>query len=1394
MDKILADLLVKQQAQIDLLTNMVTNMNVNQAGPQVGLSEESLMEKLSNAMEIFTFSSEEGRTFDKWYRRYHDIFAEDGKNLSDAAKVRLLLRKIGTIEHNLYLDHILPKAPADYDFKKTIEILTQKFSRQESLFSIRWKCLQASRPEGINLATHAANINRLCEEFQLKKLSDDQFKCLIFIGSLQSHKDKEIRARLLSKVNSFSVSEEAGDNTQQVTLDSLVEEAQRILNLHKDTSLISSHPTPAVSAIKNVSHSKSKNKAKSKPSSACWNCGGMHYAKFCEFKNHKCTKCNKMGHKEGYCKSNKEDLKLNSSNSKYSRANVLQEVNSIDESNGDTRKYITATVNNQPVHFQIDTAADVTLISKETWDSLGNPSSDGHQSRQIKCASNQNINIIAEFEAEVKIYDKMVVGKILVTSNLQLFGIDFITKFGLWDVPLNAICNQVNDENVSMQFIVDELKSEFPEVFENSTGQCKNIKAHLTLKDNVSPVYCAKRPVPYAALNDVETELERLESLGIISPVEYSTWAAPIVVVRKSNGKVRICADFSTGLNNALESNQYPLPLLDDIFAQLSNSKCFTKIDLADAFLQFELDFESKKYLTINTHKGLFQYNRLPFGVKTAPAIFQCSIEQVLSGIDGVIPYIDDILIHAPDSQTMSQRVKAVLKRLKHYNLRARLEKCEFYTKQVRYLGYIIDQHGVHSDPKQVEPILNMPSPSNIQELRSFLGAINYYGKFLPRMYDLRAPLNHLLNKNVKFIWDSKCQNAFERFKEILCSDLLLAHFNPSMPVKVSADASNNGIGACISHVYQDGTEKAIAHASRTLTETEKRYSQIEKEGLALVFATKKFHRYIYGRKFQLVTDHKPLLSIFGNKKGIPVYTANRLQRWALNLLSYDFEISYTSTDKFGNADVLSRLISNSGKCNDDYVIASIQLEEDLDQELGEIIEKLPVSRSTIKRFTNSDKILKQVRIFLQKGWPNKEVIQDKELLQYFYRRESLSMSQGCLMFSERIIIPEKLRKTILKQLHKCHTGMEAMKMLARSYIFWPKIDEDIKTKAQQCSICAENAKTPVKTLLHSWPRTIRPLERIHIDIAGPVDNKYYLVIVDSFSMVPAVYICNSITSKIMIEKVSEYFSWFGNAETLVSDNGTQFVSTEFEEFCQSRGCRHITSPPYHPMSNGRAERFVDTLKRSLKKIKLEGGGITDLNDFLQRYRTTPNRSIDGKAPIEMLLNKTIRTNFDLLKEDLPHHSNQRNIYMENQFNQHHGSKERTFEVGQQVLAKEFTQNKWYWSPGKVMERIGSVMYVVWLQNNKMIRVHTNQLKQRHYEDNSSTNDLPLNLLLDINSFPTNTKPTQIQPTQLSTPTPMEILSDESVPQAPTTSRTRNRKFYGNPGVTTRSRRLELTS
>ena len=545
-------------------------------------------------------------------------------------------------------------------------------------------------------------------------------------------------------------------------------------------------------------------------------------------------------------------------------------------------KYIIVLINKRPVKFQFDTTSDITLISRSTWELLGKPTL--KDTTHVACsASGNKIQLTGELIFDVSFKEKRNSDVCFITdsSNLNLLGLDFIEKLDLFKVPLNSIFNtcQVNSAADTDKHFMSILKAKFNNVFQEGLGCCTKVKATLKLKSDSKSIFRSKRPVQYAALSTVENEQNRLQQAGVIQPINYSSWAATIVMVKKANGKVRLCADFSTGLNDALDVHQYPLPEPEDLFTKLNGGTCFAKLDLADAYLQMEVDEDSNNLLTKNTHRGLFQFCRLPFGIKSAPAIFQQTMDTMLSGLPGVFAYINDIIITGTTLEELLHHLTSVLDRIQQYGFRLRLEKCKFFQTSVKYLGFIYDKNGRRPDPENIHVIKQLTAPTDLSTLCSFLGLVSHYGSFLPELHKLRGPLNNLLQKDTKWNWSNSCKESFEKIKSLLSSDQLLTHYDPSIDITVVSDASDYGVGAVISLIFPDGSEKAIAHSSKSLTPTEHKYSQIEKEALVITFAVKKFHKMLYGRHFTQITDHKPLISIFGSKKGILVYTANRLQR-----------------------------------------------------------------------------------------------------------------------------------------------------------------------------------------------------------------------------------------------------------------------------------------------------------------------------------------------------------------------------------------------------------------------------------------------------------------------------------------------------------------------------------
>ena len=431
----------------------------------------------------------------------------------------------------------------------------------------------------------------------------------------------------------------------------------------------------------------------------------------------------------------------------------------------------------------------------------------------------------------------------------------------------------------------------------------------------------------------------------------------------------------------------------------------------------------------------------------------------------------------------------------------------------------------------------------------------------------------------------------------------------------LAADASAYGIGAVISHKFPDGSERPVAYASCTLSSSKRNYAQIEREALSLIFSICKFHQYLYGCEFCLVTDHKPLMAILGPKQGIPSLAAARMQRWALMLSAYTYTIHFRPTTAHGNADGLSRLpITSSSLIGNPAEPSIFNLSQ---------IEALPVVAADVESATRADPILSQVLCSLRRGWPERV---SERLLPYCRRREELTVEGDCILWGCRVVIPAKLHSRLLEELHKGHSGMVRMKSVARSYFWWPGLESDIQKCARACTACQANKYSPAKAPLHTWSWPSSPWERIHVDYAGPMNNKMFLLILDAYSKWPEIYIQSNATSSRTITTLREVFARLGLPKQIVTDNGPQFVSEEFETFLKANGIRHIQMARYHPATNGAVEHLVQTLKQALRAGAQSGMGKEQmLSSFLLWYRNTPHATT-GVSPSSLLFGHTTYT------------------------------------------------------------------------------------------------------------------------------------------------------------------------
>ena len=1227
----------------------------------------------------------------------------DVNSVENSKLVPTLLTVVGSRTYSLIRGLVSPSLPREKSYEELVALLKKHFDPEPIVIAERYHFYQRSQKSGESIADYLASLRRLASRCKFQDFLSQALRDRLVCGLLS----ETILKALLSKAD--LTLEKALEISR--SMEAAAKKTKELQGSQRNSSVLHLPASRNRSTLQSTNRSTPQSSVT--PGKPCNRCGrGNHNGQECKFRNAECHKCGKVGHIAPVCKTKSagHGKSQSRSNNKWlatteqpaveqphTASNNQEEPLYVVRDRSSQPYMVELQVNGQPLTMEVDTGAAMSLAPESVLADLLPFTELQKTTSVLRTYTGEQIPVKGTISVDVQYggqqHRKL---KLLVVhgSGPCLMGRDWLRVVKLDWKTVGRVSVSENLQNR-----VESLKEKYQDVFAETLGTINSHKAKLHVKENARPKFFKPRSVPYAMRERVESEIERLEQEGVIEKVTYSEWASPIVPVPKPNGRLRLCVDYKVTVNPAMDVDQYPLPRPEDIFASLSGGQQFTTLDLANAYNQMVLDEDSRKYVTINTHKGLYQYTRLPFGIASAPAIFQRTMDTILQGIDGVACYIDDIIVTGRAAEEHLQHLEEVFKCLQKHGIHVRLPKCRFLQDSVEFLGHRIDADGIHTTENKLQAIVQAPAPKTVPELRSFLGLINYYGKFIPNAATILHPLNELLRKESKWKWSRKCQSSFEQAKEALVSSKVLVHYNPSLPIRMAGDASAYGIGAVISHILPDGTEHPVAFASRTLTASEKNYSQVEKEALSLVFGVKRFNSYLYGRRFTLVTDHKPLTVILGPKKGIPALAAARLQRWAWILSAYTYEIEFRPTGEHCNADGLSRLPLSGIPPEDNFTdIRVFNISQ---------MEALPVTTNNLRAATGSDPVLSKVIRYLRGYWP-----QDHNIPQYlrpfFNRRNELTVEEGCLLWGIRVVIPKRLRIKLLQELHRDHPGVSRMKSVARSYMWWPGLDKEVEQLAKSCQSCQAVKRAPSVVPLQPWIWPSKPWQRVHLDFAGPFQGSMFLVGVDAYSKWPEVRIMSSTTTLKTLDVLREWFASHGIPEHLVTDNGPQFVSDEFETFTKRNGIKHVRSAPYHPASNGLAERFIQSLKQSLQASRDDGRSLVQrVSSYLLTYRTT-SHATTGAPPCKLLMQRDLRTRFTFLIPDcgksvLDKQSQQKTTHDRT-------SRSREWSVGDKVMARNLRPGS-DWIPGTITEKLGPVTYMVATEEGQLWKRHADQLK-----------------------------------------------------------------------------------
>ena len=729
---------------------------------------------------------------------------------------------------------------------------------------------------------------------------------------------------------------------------------------------------------------------------------------------------------------------------------------------------------------------------------------------------------------------------------------------------------------------------------------------------------------------------------------EPTDWVNIIVLSETTNDrgevtKIRVCLD-PRDLNKAIKREHYYTKTIDEVVTQLNDAKFFSVVDAKKGYWHVPLDEASSYLTTFNTPFGRFRFTRLPFGLVVSQDVFQKHLDSALDGLKGVTGIADDTFVFGATEKEHDENMVNLMNRSREKGIKFNKDKMQFKCQEVSFFGHKWTPDGIKPDYKKISAIQNMAPPENRKDLQSFLGLVNYLTRYSGRLASITAPLRDLTKKDIAYIWGPERHHAFQQVKEEFTLMGVLRYFDSSVETFIQTDASQRGLGAVL---LQQG--QPVCYATKALTDTEKNYSNIEKDTLGVVWGLERFNYFIFGKHCTVNTNHKPLESIF--KKSLSSCPP-RLQRFLMRALKYDVTVNYVKGPDVPIADALSRVSPQLASAN------------------GQL-PKIHVHHITVFE-----------------GWPQKREKCPPLLHNYWNFREELIVEDGLLLKGDRILIPPTLRPEIPDIIHQGHLGQEKCLLRGRTCVFWPGITKDIINKVHQCEPCQKcQRKAPKEPILQLQP-PCRPWERLSSDMFQ-FKGQQYLLLTDQYSRFPIIRRLTSTTSSAIISNLKSIFAEHGIPLQLVTDNDPQYSSAEFDGFMTTYGVEHITTSPMYPQSNGSAERMVQTVDSILKKCEEDK---EDPYTALLSYRATP---LDNqlKSPAELLTGRNFKTSLPMYQRNPPdspdYEATRIKLTMRKEkerqyFNQRSGPPKKPLRVDQPM--RMFDHQSQTWQPGVIIQ------------------------------------------------------------------------------------------------------------
>ena len=1025
---------------------------------------------------------------------------------------------------------------------------------------------------------------------------------------------------------------------------------------------------------------------------SCYNCDGQHGPRNpCPARGQECYNCGRRGHYSRSCHSGRRQ---------NPRPRGHENVNATFEEGDDDVTYaygintanksmsptVDVSIHGKKINFLIDTGASINVMDEQDFNEIRHyVKLKKSTTRIFPYKSTSPIETLGEFKT--KLVCNTRTGK-RSTSNVLIHVVKHNGRTGesllsfktAEKLGLVQILNRINGEITE----TESLLAEYSDLFQG-LGKLKNYKVKLHIDESVQPVAQPHRRIPFHIRKKVEEQLAKLEAADIIEPVHEATpWISPILVVPKPRKpeEIRICVDMRRA-NEAVKRERHLMPTRDEIIQDLDGSTIFSKLDLNQGYHQLELEPESRYITTFSTHIGLRRYKRLNFGVSSASEIFQNTIRQAIDGIPGVKNISDDILVHGKTAADHRRSLRAILQRLRDCNLTLNKEKCEFNKPSIIFYGHKFSAAGMSPDPEKVSAIKRAAAPITAAEVRSLLGTVTYFSRFIPDLATVTQPLRALTVKDAPWEWTDKQQNALDTIKERLTSDTVMTYFDPEKITELIVDASPVGLGAMLTQRSSlTDNPRVLSYASKSLTPVEQRYSQTEREALAVVWACEHFHIYVYGKPVTVVTDHKPLERLYNSSCAKPPV---RIERWALRLQNYDARVVYRP-GKENPADYMSRHPNREAvDSNQQQRVA-----EEYVNFVARYDTPIAISLDQIKKETLLDPTLQAVTSAVKTGkWyetkENDVVNEDFDILHRDRDLLTLLSSEDLILRGPRIVIPMSLRERIVGLAHEGHQGIVKTKQLLREKVYFPRMDKFVEAKIERCIPCQAATPRNQREPLIMTPLPDYAWQHVSIDFCGPFPSgEYLLVMIDNYSRFPVVEIIRSTSGAAVIPRIDKIFSEYGIPESLTSDNGPPFQGYEFKQFAQYLGFQHRKITPLWPQANGESERFMRTIEKAIRIAQIERRHPwqQELYAFLRNYRATPHATT-GTCPATTLFERPINIKLPVYRKPRRRSNNQMaksDREAKNKMKQyadgHRNAKTSNTKIGDTVLIKNTVKGK----------------------------------------------------------------------------------------------------------------------